>query len=362
MLFRSLQFKAQRLSRRAKESAENHGRLSSVWARSLLAKKECALAATLIVASLFTEVYNEQLFFICATVLVFCCWFLPVRHSLRAVLTWQILSAAYAVGWANSFTPKIELALAANVTATTLLIISCCLGALAVARLNISVLGAICIGNALASLYHGAPNYEGISSVSTLNSVFTASLLPFAPPIFWPIILVAIFLCPGALAYAVVGVHLAVLSVRFRGYFIPLGCAVLGLIWFKRDCIPCSARGEMYQRTWEFFISGSNWISGFGPGSFQTLGPIVQSKFQPGEYWVALHCDWLQCLFETGFVGLALVLWAYIDMLVLNRNDTSRLSTLLGLGAFACFYHPFRVPAFALVFAVLIFECQQKRD
>ncbi len=87
-----------------------------------------------------------------------------------------------------------------------------------------------------------------------------------------------------------------------------------------------------------------NHLFGTGLGTFQILGPMIQiiTKNMAGNWYVEMHNDWLQCLFELGVVGLttALVTFFYLTWKV--RSNRFLLSSVLTYGACAIFYYPTR--------------------
>lgn len=70
---------------------------------------------------------------------------------------------------------------------------------------------------------------------------------------------------------------------------------------------------------WELFMSKwavnpNHWFFGTGFGTFGVFSKNIQQHFLPSSdkmWWIWLHNDWLQGLFETGIVGLGLMIWLY---------------------------------------------------
>lgn len=74
---------------------------------------------------------------------------------------------------------------------------------------------------------------------------------------------------------------------------------------------------------WKFFLSKwnvvSNWIFGTGYGTFGVFSINVQKHFHMRDngWWIWIHNDWLQELFEVGLVGLLLMAATYLRALLL---------------------------------------------
>lgn len=347
-----------RLYRKAYIGAQNHCFLSAVWLSSILAKKEIAFFTLVFGLSLFWEVFNEQAMAVILLLLCFSLFALPLRRSMQAFFATQILSACLAVGWRDDYLPAIQLSLDSNVLRALLLGVAV-LCFVARYRIDHKAFGVIAIGNAIYSLgmlaFFGAS--FGLSTTVSLNAAFTATFLPFVPPLFLPIVLASIFLQPGALAYGIVGIHFALYTVGHRRIWLGPLLAVFAFIGWNYAAIPCAGRAQMYGLAFGFFLTTNVWI-GSGLGSFGALGNVIQklNHFMPGEYWYALHSDWLQVLFESGFLGVVTLYWAFLDALWVARRDLQRLSTLTAIAACAAFYHPFHIPIFALCYAVFILQ------
>lgn len=69
---------------------------------------------------------------------------------------------------------------------------------------------------------------------------------------------------------------------------------------------------------WEFFMSKwavpANLLTGTGYGTFGVFSNNLQRHFQvrEGVWWVWMHNDWLQGVFEAGIVGISLMVSTYL--------------------------------------------------
>lgn len=90
---------------------------------------------------------------------------------------------------------------------------------------------------------------------------------------------------------------------------------------------------------------GSVWV-GLGLGTFPYVGPFIHQmagfSVDQGAA-LSLHCDWLQLLFETGILGAALGLVAYLDAIRTATRPVAQ--SLLLFGILGVSYFPMRVPA-----------------
>lgn len=365
MLFKSLRQGAAAVFRQASQGAKNHYRLSQMWFRSLLATKTATLVFCCFILSGFPEVYNEQALILIGFILCVFVSALPVRWSLKAALIVCVLSAVRAVGFGNELTAPIEMGISISGLRSLLVLLCITIAAMMLSSMRSTALGFLCLINSALTIlsFYSVGNLRGLSIVSTVNSAFTAMLLPFCPPVFLVLPLFAIYLAQGALAYAIVGIHFFIFVAYGHRIFLAPLCAVLTFIVFNWAQVPSEGRMEMYRHALDFYNGSGHFWLGMGLGSFETLGLVIQKihNFSRHEYWVSLHSDWLQHLVETGALGLFTAMVAFVDALWVNRKDVTTVSTIAGLGAFAVFYYPFRVPVIALVCGVIVFQALRKR-
>lgn len=89
---------------------------------------------------------------------------------------------------------------------------------------------------------------------------------------------------------------------------------------------------------WSFFLSKwnipANWIAGTGWGTFGVFSINLQHAFHVREngWWIWLHNDWLQTMFETGLTGALLLVATYLRALyLLAREQLRHEAVALGL-------------------------------
>jgi hypothetical protein len=91
-------------------------------------------------------------------------------------------------------------------------------------------------------------------------------------------------------------------------------------------------------------------LLGSGLGTFKFWGPAAQmaNHFHEGRWWLWLHSDWLQILFELGAVGLALAIWCFGVVLKRAWKSLPLFLSLLVLGVTMGGNYPLRMAPFAL--------------
>lgn len=356
MLFDTLRAKNFYLCRQGKESFYRHVGLSRLWARSLLGAKEATFAAVVLIGIFIPEFYGEQLWALGAIIAALIICLLPYRLSLRLLVAYHVFATARILGFGGADFFKPDILAQLDLAASRVLFFEGVLvaAALAFRGIRAPVFGALALVAAALGLAG-----SGLTPIGTLNTTFVAILLPFVPPIFLPLALTAIILEKGALSYGLVALHLLVFGVFYKSRLY-LGAFLVSVVlggYYLGQSIYCSGRAVFYPWALQEWL-GADRFFGTGLGSFQVLGPFIQkaNHFDPGQYWLSLHNEWIQALLETGLVGVILLLWVFFDFLVRNRSQPILFSTMLALGGAGFFYYPFKIPIFALVFAVLIAE------
>lgn len=111
---------------------------------------------------------------------------------------------------------------------------------------------------------------------------------------------------------------------------------------------------------YKLFFSGftwKEWLMGKGPATFMAWGPVIQHKARisiENGYWIYMHSDILQHVFENGLALTGLMFVSGINLLM-RANVAQRLSLSAIIGA-SIFYYPFRFGAHLIVMA-LILKC-----
>lgn len=122
---------------------------------------------------------------------------------------------------------------------------------------------------------------------------------------------------------------------KMRYLFIaPVLCTVG---WFACDdnFTSFSGRIEHWRLAFEFFQNKASALFGFGNGTFNYLFPMIQEMkgLKTHNYFVFLHNDYIQLLFENGWIGIILALVTFSDYMIyllLNKKYI--------MAMFACSY------------------------
>ncbi len=199
----------------------------------------------------------------------------------------------------------------------------------------------------------------GINFNSSLSSTLTALLFPFVFYRFgslhkwwcWPALLLpplSVAYCQsvlGLIAMAIGGLGWCIserrgLAFRPKKWVFPLtllgffvnfvSAAVLGPLFFR-----FSGRIEIWRATLEFLsVNPLKQVFGLGLGSFHVWGGIIGKDVYnatPGQFYVTMHNDILQCYFELGLAGLLLVASVYVKALFLSFKEPWSAAFLLTL-------------------------------
>lgn len=191
------------------------------------------------------------------------------------------------------------------------------------------------------------------------NAALLTTILPLSSnPLTWALTFIVVMTQAGTTAVAILAVvglmaavraiAAAVDSAAARAAAIkltPVGLLGAALFLWRALTVPSffygTDRFEMYKKTWDFFVDSDNHALGFGVGSFQLLGIIIQGDTSSG-LWMSLHSDWLQGLFEIGIIGMGLAIWVLIECFC--RADYKERMVFVALSIFALFYFPLSIP------------------
>lgn len=97
-------------------------------------------------------------------------------------------------------------------------------------------------------------------------------------------------------------------------------------------------RVDLLKKWWPFFKEDVSLFYGAGLGSFEWIAPFFPDDF--GQRRFLAHNDFAQMLFETGLVGLALLLWFIFDIYKKGRKSTQKKLTLFCIVFFMWVYFP----------------------
>lgn len=198
-------------------------------------------------------------------------------------------------------------------------------------------------------------------SNESLNAALLVACLPFVSPTYivavGTVVTIAVAFTQQGTTAPVMLAAWAAMQLGRRG--LPwVGAACAGYVVYRLAVSPFafheSTRAAFYPLVRHFFESMPetwHWL-GMGLGSFVAYGPIIQAQtgFMLGDrWWLSLHSDWLQLVFEQGYIGAVLGLWLYLDSLWRADRETRMALVLLGICGLG--YFPMQVPIMT-VFAV----------
>jgi hypothetical protein len=172
-----------------------------------------------------------------------------------------------------------------------------------------------------------------------------------------------------------------VLYVMFQGwmfkrdklaFFVGLTVFFGGLCYKRQDLLAAKGmRLKMWAHYFDYFTaSGKSIWLGFGPGTFEMIGPKIKipnpvvpgNQNGPPEYATAwMHNDWLQILWEYGAIVFMISVAFYFYLLVRSYKQTWLFCMVLGYGACMCFYSPIHFFLSQLLACTLIVECLRKK-
>lgn len=194
-------------------------------------------------------------------------------------------------------------------------------------------------------------NKNGFFVSPSFNTAFIALSLPFLPIYLTLIGVITIFVHHGSTAlliFAAEAFAFFFVYKRLRRY-LWWGFMLVPIFYFKHDFMwGADSRIEAWKRfmhAWAFkedthLYNVKNILVGAGPGSFMWLSMIIDKFKTP--IFLMMHCDFLQIIFELGFVGFFLCLWTVGSAVLRVKGNPKLLGAVLGCCIFALTYHPLR--------------------
>lgn len=202
---------------------------------------------------------------------------------------------------------------------------------------------------------------------AAIDTSFICCVLPFVitTPLAIPMILVALLTKTSS---GIIGISVAIsgyVAIKYRRY-LPEAIAIIFVlvslgIWSQGYrggwvMFNSSGRFHLWSLALEYFNNEANQYLGTGAGTFHVFGPAIQMRYAveqgasgfPGFFW--MHNDWLQILFETGYIGLGFTLIIFFTSLWKSRKSPELFSSLLTIGVLNIIQMGLRW----LVFTVLI--------
>jgi hypothetical protein len=204
----------------------------------------------------------------------------------------------------------------------------------------------------------------------SMNSTLIVVTMPFVIDYLWgrsrwifiALAVGAVFLSKGSVGVGMLAALACLYAVRFRMWKLlalaPISL-LAGLAVFKTHMLNTGTRWQI----WEFMIG--NWWNnplhywfGTGLGNFGVFSVNLQMKFKfmDGQWWTWLHNDWLQFLFELGFIGLGLAVMVYLIALsrYIRRGEGREAIALVLFGLAMAMNYPLHTSLGCLLGAWLV--------
>lgn len=148
--------------------------------------------------------------------------------------------------------------------------------------------------------------------------------------------------------------------------FPPLTLALLAIYDYRKLLFATKGlRLRMWATYFDYFsASGKSIWLGFGPGTFEMVGPTIRIPIKgQADYATAwMHNDWLQILWEYGLVVFLFSLAFYIYVLVRSYHTRHLFCMIVGYGACMCFYSPLHFMLSQLLALALVIESFTTED
>lgn len=224
-----------------------------------------------------------------------------------------------------------------------------------------------CLLIELVCVWLGKP---GLMNHASFDIALIALCLPFAPGgSSWLLGLITVFWFHASTAGMMVAAYLGIALWRRRrlGYTLATTFSasfLITLALFRPHFLDgFQSRWDAWARylpSWYGSIT-SFWI-GVGGGSFMWSSLIIDNFKTP--YFISMHNDWLQILFEYGVVGfvLAAVVFCQACSATLKRRESKLIYGVVGAGVFALTYHPLHFVASSVLVALIMRDALKTKE
>ncbi len=139
-----------------------------------------------------------------------------------------------------------------------------------------------------------------------------------------------------------------------------LGTAVLSLLY--KGIASGNARAEGWKHYIGWWWDNANHYFGTGIGTFQGMGPLIPEVPKTGEIFLYMHNDYLQMLFEGGFIGLGLFILAAVYLLHRTWKNSILIYSVIGFLVCMLSYSPLHIIIGQLSICILIFNIIYERN
>lgn len=203
---------------------------------------------------------------------------------------------------------------------------------------------------------------HGLMVAPSFDTAFIALCLPMLGDILGTLGMVTILFHHGTTALLMLGAYILSntnLFTKNKSALVML-TAIGFAIWYHHhgpwlDGMDRIEHWKRYMHFWAYHPDGSlNWrsiILGMGPGSFMFCAMLVDNYKPP--FFLMMHSDWLQILFELGVVGFALTVGVVIQAIQGAKSNRRLMLGIVGSILFGLFYHPLRFAPSAILIALI---------
>jgi len=186
----------------------------------------------------------------------------------------------------------------------------------------------------------------------------------FTGSLFWMALvipLIAIVLLGSSMGYGVLATVLTILFLhRARNAIFAIVCiyggaALTGYFFIGKDFFSSSGRLALWGHALNWQWTEGNMFVGQGIGSAPIWLPHIQNlnNFDRGSWFVQMHNDWLQILFEFGVVGLLVTGCIYMMLLYRSIPNRFTCASLMGYGVFMMGNFPLHWPMYAVLGVII---------
>lgn len=138
-----------------------------------------------------------------------------------------------------------------------------------------------------------------------------------------------------------------------------LALAAATFVYFNPEYLNDSARFKNWKLYMEYFFRANREVLGMGAEVFKSFGPYLQTVHgEKHEYLLWAHNEYLEILFNYGFVGVTLVVSTVLGGIYFayRRRNMAVVYGLLGMSAMAITNYPLRLAPTAIVCLLLLHE------
>ncbi len=118
------------------------------------------------------------------------------------------------------------------------------------------------------------------------------------------------------------------------------------------------SRYDAWPMFYKYFKDQGDLLFGAGAGSFKYFGPLIQDqeKFMMGKWWLWAHNDWLQIIFEYGYVTFALAIATFLGLLIASWRRPFLFGAVTAYGAIMIGNYPLHIAMTSLLAFWIAFE------